>query len=216
VPAGCVRGESGVCGVCGVCGMDVGVCGLCQVCWVAPESARCVGWMQAACGGLQGGCWARELSAVCEVCAGVCRVSGGARGECKVCGLCGARTGWMRGPRCLQGGCLADEESEVCVAWMQGRPSVWDECGVSPSLCGVDRGSAVLCRLSSRSLSSSEIPSLGSFIDSVCSSLNEVGGSATSLGSLRVARVEKLSRRAARRGQSIVGPRSRSLGLHTV
>lgn len=49
VSAGCVRGESGVCGVCGVCGMDV-ESGMCQVCGVAPESARCVWWMQGECG----------------------------------------------------------------------------------------------------------------------------------------------------------------------
>lgn len=59
-----------------------------------------------------------------------------------------------------------------CVAWMQALLSVWDECGVSP-LCGVDTCSAVWYPLSSWSLSSYEIPSLGSFIDSVCNSLNE-------------------------------------------
>lgn len=60
----------------------------------------------------------------------------------------------------------------MCVAWMRGLLSLWDECGVSP-LCGVDTGSAVWYRLSPWLLSSSEIPSLGSFIDSVCNSLNE-------------------------------------------
>lgn len=94
----------------------------------------------------------------------------------------------------------------MCVAWMRGLLSVWDECGVSP-LCGVDTGSAVWYRLSPWSLSSSEILSLGSFIDSVCSSLNEPephslrenGRECYFLGSLRVSRVEKLARRAAGR-----------------
>lgn len=81
--------------MCGVCGMDVGSAGC----------ARCVGWMQAECGGLQGGCWARELSAVCEVCAGVCLVSGGARGECKVCGP-------------VRGEDRVDAGSVMCLGWM--------------------------------------------------------------------------------------------------
>lgn len=36
--------------------------------------------------------------------------------ECGVCGLVRASTGCMRGPRCVQGGCFADEEFEVCVS----------------------------------------------------------------------------------------------------
>lgn len=56
------------------------------------------------------------------------------------------------------------------VAWMRG--GIECVCGVSP-LCGVDTGSAVWFRLSRWSLSSSEIRSLGLFIDSVCSSSNE-------------------------------------------